>query len=314
VIDPRAAYSAFRIPHSALVVNGDDFGYSAAINAAIVRCHVEGVLTSASVLVNQRATREALRLAREYPTLGVGWHVNLTEGGPVLPPGEVPTLVDRRGLFRPIGALLPRLLAGKVRMADVERELRAQLELLLDAGLRPTHVDGHLHAHAFPRVLPVVLGLMAEHGIGAMRSPLVGAWLPKRRAGDPAESPWGALRPGSRTLRLATAPSAIALLARLSPRAEWARAELLRRRGVVCTGRLFDTAGFLAAPDPVGAVVGAVAASPGGSVEMMSHPAWNRDAARGAAEVALLTNPCLRAALDEAGVRRVHYQQLVHGD
>src|SRR3954452_4344148 len=159
-LNPR--HSALATRNSALVINGDDFGYSAAINAAIVRCHVEGVLTSASVLVNQRATREALRLAREYPTLGVGWHVNLTEGGPVLPPGAVPTLVDRRGLFRPIGALLPGLVSGQVRRADVERELRAQLALLLDAGLRPTHVDGHLHAHAFPRVLPIVLGLMAQ--------------------------------------------------------------------------------------------------------------------------------------------------------
>jgi predicted glycoside hydrolase/deacetylase ChbG (UPF0249 family) len=275
---------------------------------------VDGVLTSATVLVNQPATREALRLARRYPTLGVGWHVNLTEGGPVLPPGEVPTLVDRRGLFRPIGALLPGLVRGEVRVSEVRRELGAQLALLLDAGLRPAHLDGHLHAHAFPRVLPIVLDLMAEHGIGALRSPLLGTWLPARPAGDPAASPWGALRPGSRAARLATSRGAITTLARVLPQAERARAGLLRRRGVAYTARLFDTARFLAAPDPVAALVAALAAPPGGSAELMAHPAWNRDAARGAAEVALLTDPHLRAALDEVGVRRVYYQQLAHGD
>lgn len=267
---------------AALVINGDDFGYSAAINRAIVEAHEAGGLTSATLLVNQGASREALRLARRYPTLGVGWHVNLTEGGPVLPPGAVPSLVDRRGQFRPLGAQLAGLAGGRVRVAEVERELRAQLALLLDAGLTPTHADGHLHAHAFPHVLPIVLRIMAERRIPALRSPLLGSWLPPRAAA-----------------------------ARLVAWAERRRAMALRRRGVVLAGRLLDASRFLSAPDPVVALVAALERRAGASVEIMTHPAWNRDAARGTAEVALLTDRRLHVALDALGRRRVHYGQLV---
>ncbi len=267
---------------TALVINGDDFGYSAAINRAIVGAHEAGGLTSTTLLVNQGASREALRLARRYPTLGVGWHVNLTEGGPVLPPGEVPSLVDRRGRFRPLGAQLAGLAVGRSGVAEVERELRAQLALLLDAGLTPTHADGHLHAHAFPHVLPIVLRIMAERQIPTLRSPLLGAWLPPRAAA-----------------------------ARLVAWAERRRVTALRRRGVVLAGRLLDAARFLAAPDPVVALVAALERRAGASVEIMTHPAWNRNAARGTAEVALLTDRRLHVALDALGRRRVHYGQLV---
>ncbi|HEY8597012.1 MAG TPA: ChbG/HpnK family deacetylase [Thermomicrobiales bacterium] len=289
-----------------LVINGDDFGYSEAINEAIIRCHANGTLTSATLLVNQPATHAAIRLAHDCPNLGVGWHVNLTEGGPVLPPREVPTLTDRRGQFRPIGAQLGGLLSGRTSAVEVERELRAQLAILLDAGLRPTHVDGHLHAHAFPRVFPIVLRIMAEHGIGALRSPAIGAWLPPQRVGATVQNPFGALKPGSPLTPLLTSPRLLGLLAWLTPRLERARLRQLRQAGIVYADRLFDATRFLAAPDPPTALATAITAG-SGLTEIMAHPAWNRDATRGAAEIALLTDPRLRAALDERGVRRVYY-------
>ncbi len=292
-----------------LVVNGDDFGYSEAINAAIIRCHVDGVLTSATVLVNQPATRAALRLAQDYPSLGVGWHVNLTEGGPILSPSEVPTLTDRRGLFRPIGAQLSGLISGQTSAVEVERELRAQLAILLDAGIQPTHVDGHLHAHAFPRVFPIVLRIMAEHEIGALRSPAIGAWLPSQRAVAAVGNPFGALKPGSPLTPLLGSRRLLGFAGWLTPRLERARLRQLRHAGIVCADRLFDAARFLAAPDPPAALVAAITAG-AGLTEIMAHPAWNRDTARGAAEVALLTDPRLRSALDEQGVERVYYRKL----
>jgi len=295
-----------------LVVNGDDFGYSAAINAAIIRCHVAGILTSATLLVNQPATRAAIRLARDYPSLGIGWHVNLTEGGPVLPPSEVPTLTDRRGLFRPIGAQLSGLLGGQISAVEVERELRAQLAILLDADIQPTHVDGHLHAHAFPRIFPIVLRLMAEHGIGALRSPAIGAWLPPQRAGTAVGQPFGALKPGSPLTPLLGSRRLLGFAAWLTPRLERARLRQLRHAGILYADRLFDAARFLTAPDPAAALVTAITTGTG-LAEIMAHPAWNRNATRGAAEVALLTDPRLRAALDERGVRRVYYGELTAG-
>lgn len=292
-----------------LVINGDDFGYSETINAAIIRCHVEGILTSTTLLVNQPATRAAIRLAHDYPNLGVGWHVNLTEGGPVLPPHMVPTLTDRRGLFRPIGAQIGGLLNGQCSVVEVERELRAQLAILLDAGIQPTHVDGHLHAHAFPRVFQIVLRIMAEHQIRALRSPVLGAWLPPQRAGAPVKNPSGALKPGSPLASLRGSRQLFGFAGWLTPRLEWSRLRQLRQAGIVYADHLFDASHFLAVPDPAAALTAAVTADEG-IAEIMAHPAWNRDASRGAAEVALLTDPRLRAALDEQGVRRVYYREL----
>jgi chitin disaccharide deacetylase len=254
-----------------LVVNGDDFGYSDAINAAIVRCHQKGVLTSATLLVNQRASSAALALAHELPSLGVGLHLNLTAGAPVLPPAEVPSLVDRRGRFRYLDEQLGRLAAGRLRLAEVERELRAQFAVFTAHGLQPSHVDGHLHVQAWPGVLPIVLRLMREHGVRALRSPLLTAWLP----------------------------------ARWRQRRGW-RTRLLARSGVISAGTLLDAARY---HDPA-SLVAAVAGQPGGLAELMAHPAWSRDAARGAAQVALLTAPALPAALAAAGVRLASYRDL----
>jgi predicted glycoside hydrolase/deacetylase ChbG (UPF0249 family) len=227
----------------------------------------------------------------------------------VLLPREVPTLTDRRGQFRPIGAQLGGLLSGQTNVVEVDRELRAQLSILLDAGIQPTHVDGHLHAHAFTRVFPLVLRIMGEHGIGALRSPAIEAWLPPRRAGAAVENPFGALKPGSPLTPLLGSRRLLGFAGWLAPRLERSRLRQLRQAGIVYADRLFDAARFLAAPDPPAALVAAVTAS-AGLAEIMAHPAWNRDAARGAAEVALLTDPRVRAALDEQGVRRVYYREL----
>jgi predicted glycoside hydrolase/deacetylase ChbG (UPF0249 family) len=286
-----------------------------------VRCFDEGVLRSTSLLVNCRAARAALALARSRPGLGLGLHVNLTEGVPVLPPRDVPSLVDRRGRFRPLGPQLGGLLRGRTNLDEVERELRAQFAILLDSGIKPTHVDGHLHAHAFPGVLPIVVRLMGEFGVRAMRSPLFGAWLTPgagrsgRSAARGATGSPGArdapsrlpLRAALRTraLGVLTAPGVIEVVLRTSPDAP--RAALLERATIARPDYLLDAARFLAKPDPATALAETVGALPGGIVEVMAHPAWNRDAARGAAETALLTDPRLPRMLAERGVRVGHY-------
>lgn len=271
------------------MVNGDDFGYSAAIDAAIVRCHTDGILTSATLLVNRPATDDALELARRHPSLGVGLHLNLTEGTPVLPPALVPSLVDRQGQFVSFPRQFSRIATGQARLAEVERELRAQFELVLARGLHPTHVDGHLHVHAYPRVLDLVVRLMADYQVCALRSPLLLAWLPQRSI------------VGQRVAKRLVGRHLLNQ-----------RARLLARSPVVRADRLFDLARFLSAADPVERFVAALTTLPAGGVEVMAHPAWNRDAPRGASEVALLTDPRLRAAIDARGIERVHYGQLIN--
>ena len=87
---------------------------------------------------------------------------------PLLPPAEVPSLVDRRGQFYPFPAQLLRIVSGRARLDEIEREFRTQIAFMIARDHPPTHVDGHLHAHGYPRVAPLVRGLLVEYGIGAL--------------------------------------------------------------------------------------------------------------------------------------------------
>src|SRR5204863_9488270 len=81
-----------------LIVNADDFGLTANVNRAILDGHCRGVITSASLLSNGEAFESAVALALQTPRLGVGVHLNLTEGKPVAAALEIPSLVNGGGL------------------------------------------------------------------------------------------------------------------------------------------------------------------------------------------------------------------------
>jgi len=153
-----------------LIVNADDFGLSAGVNRAILEAHIDGILTSATLLANGAAFEEAVQLARETPQLGVGIHLNLTEGPPICDPARIPRLVRGDGKFAASPARLAvRLLSGKASLAEVESEWRAQIEKVLAAGLQPMHLDGHKHIHMLPMLFALAARLAREHGISGVR-------------------------------------------------------------------------------------------------------------------------------------------------
>ena len=82
-----------------LIVNADDFGASPSVNEAVIRAHREGILTTASLMVNEPACAEAVRLAKENPTLGVGLHLALSHGRSALPREKFPAWSMRDGEF-----------------------------------------------------------------------------------------------------------------------------------------------------------------------------------------------------------------------
>src|SRR5580692_5998960 len=82
-----------------LVVNADDFGRSHSINEAVIRAHQDGILTTASLMVNEPGLDEAVALSRQNPRLGVGLHLALSHGHSALPPEKIPGLVNGRGKF-----------------------------------------------------------------------------------------------------------------------------------------------------------------------------------------------------------------------
>ncbi|MBI3780531.1 MAG: hopanoid biosynthesis-associated protein HpnK [candidate division NC10 bacterium] len=156
-----------------LIVTGDDFGLSSAVNQAIVRAHEQGLLTSASLMVNGPAASEAVALAKAHPRLAVGLHLVLCQGRSTLPPYMIPGLVDAEGHFSesPVRAGLRYFFLRSLR-PQLRREIEAQLAAFVATGLAISHLDGHVNVHLHPTVLAILLELAGRYGIRAMRLPL----------------------------------------------------------------------------------------------------------------------------------------------
>jgi hopanoid biosynthesis associated protein HpnK len=170
-----------------LILNADDFGLTAGVNRAILELHRAGVLTSASLMANGAATDEAIELALATPSLGVGCHVVLVDGEPMLGAHNLPTLIDiHTGRFHPtLGAFLKLSLTGRIRSSEIEAETAAQIALLQKRGLQLTHIDTHKHTHMFPAVLRPVLRAARAAGIRAVRNPFEPEWSRRATHGAP---------------------------------------------------------------------------------------------------------------------------------
>lgn len=161
-----------------LIINADDFGLTAGVNRGIVEAHEHGVVTSATLMANGPAFEEAIALAQSRPRLGVGCHVVLVDGAPLLNKTDVVSLLDpgsdssggphfREGISR-FGALA---LMGRLAADEIEAEATAQIRKLQSAGIPVTHLDSHKHTHLFPHVLRPLLRAAAKCGVRAIRNP-----------------------------------------------------------------------------------------------------------------------------------------------
>jgi predicted glycoside hydrolase/deacetylase ChbG (UPF0249 family) len=143
-----------------LVVNADDFGFTRDVNLGIIEAHTRGILTATTLMANGDAFDDAVRLAREHPALDVGCHLVLVQGRSLLPP-HAPLPATMRDVLLSLGR----------RTLNVYEEFRAQIGRILDAGLRPTHLDTHKHTHLLPPVLDAVCRLAQEFRIPWVRRP-----------------------------------------------------------------------------------------------------------------------------------------------
>lgn len=137
-----------------LIVNADDFGFTRDVNAGIVAAHREGILTATTLMANAPAFDDAVRLAKENPTLDIGCHLVLVQGEGL--PASIPAL----------------LLALAARRIDVYAELRRQVRKIVDAGIHLTHLDTHKHTHLAPLVLDAVIRISHEFHIPWVRTPV----------------------------------------------------------------------------------------------------------------------------------------------
>jgi predicted glycoside hydrolase/deacetylase ChbG (UPF0249 family) len=155
-----------------LVVVADDLGLTPGINAGIAQGYRNGILTSASFLTNTPHFDATVKLLPSLAGLKVGIHLSLVGGRPVLPPGDVPSLVTRAGVLRDSWRqFLPAWWAGRVRSNEVAAEWRAQVRRALDAGIRPAHLDSHQHLHVIPGLWSIALDLAREFSIPRLRLP-----------------------------------------------------------------------------------------------------------------------------------------------
>lgn len=155
-----------------LIVNADDFGRHVHINEAVEKGAAEGILRSATLMAGGRAFEDAVSRVRRLPQLGLGVHFTLVDGFPILPPEEIPSLIDQNGVFFPDYHTFSKHYArGGVRLEEVRAELAAQLGKLKAAGLAVDHADSHQHMHVLPGIVEVVIGLCREAGIPALRAP-----------------------------------------------------------------------------------------------------------------------------------------------
>ncbi|MEG6573839.1 chitin disaccharide deacetylase [Caldibacillus debilis] len=141
-----------------LIINADDFGYSRSVNYGIIDAHQLGILTSTTLMTNMPGAGHAAELAKANPSLGVGVHLVLTCGKPLLKHHK--TIADMNGNFRRLDYYKG---AFTIDLDEVYEEWKAQIEKFLSFGLIPTHLDSHHHIHSFGNIPEVFLTLAKEY-------------------------------------------------------------------------------------------------------------------------------------------------------
>jgi chitin disaccharide deacetylase len=266
-----------------LIVNADDFGRSESINRAVIDAHRRGILTTASLMVTGDAFEEAVELAREHPTLGVGLHLALCCGRSALKRDHIPTLVNANGQFRnnPVAAGMKYFFSARARV-EIAREVVAQFDLFRKTGLRLDHVNGHLHFHLHPAVF-LRLGCR-ELKIGAMRL-----------TRDPLSVDW-ALGRGRYFYRLSHA----IIFSLLS----WRAGRALREAGIAHTDYVFGLLENERVTEDY--LLKLIPRLPPGDSEVYSHPSLGQFKH----EYDALISAQVRAALEQEGIQLIRYQDL----
>jgi hopanoid biosynthesis associated protein HpnK len=283
-----------------LIVNADDLGWTAGVNRGVAEAHRNGIVTSASLLANGEAVAEAVELARDTSGLGVGVHLNLNDGPPVAPRESVPSLVNDSGEFEggPDGLLLKIATRG-LAMREVEIEWEAQISKVRNAGIEPTHLDGHKHVHMLPGLFEIALRLAKRHGIGAIR-------VSHEASGLRAALSTGASR-AAVVLKQGVQARGLKLLARdardQAERAGVSTADYFC--GIAQTGELTKEG-----------VARLLRSLPEGTTELMCHPGYADEALRKTAtrlqasrqkEVEILTDAEIRNLVASQGIRLIDY-------
>jgi hopanoid biosynthesis associated protein HpnK len=268
-----------------LIVTADDFGAADAVNAAVEQAHLHGILTAASLMVAGAAAADAIERAKRLPGLGVGLHLVLVDGKPILPARQVPGLVDTEGRFHADMAKAGARFFFDPRVRrQLAAEIEAQFAVFAGTGLPLDHVNAHKHFHLHPTVAGLILTIGRRYGLKAARAPV-----------EP------------RQVLLGIEPVDRSLAERIA--APWARMTRARfvRAGLVVPDYVFGLAWSGAMTTE--RVRALLARLPRGLSEIYLHPATADDypghapGYRYREELAALTDADVRAERDRQGIR-----------
>ncbi len=288
-----------------LIVNADDFGFTSGVNRGIVEAHVQGIVTSSTLMANGPAFEDAVKLAKTVPRLSVGCHVVLIDGQSLLDASRLLTLAAAQNggsQFRDsLKIFVARALTGRLDSDEIEAESTAQIRKLQSAGISVSHVDTHKHTHLFPSVLRPLLRAARACGVHAVRNPF---------------GPHRPLRSGE-------------LLVRPNLWTRYAEVRILR----TLAGKFRRTAkeeGFVTTDGTLGVVVTGVldeklfrhiaAIIPEGTWEFVCHPGYNDEELQRAntrlrlsreTELRVLTMPEVRELLTESEIELISYRDLL---
>jgi chitin disaccharide deacetylase len=268
-----------------LIVNADDFGRSASINEAVIRAHREGILTSASLMINEPACGEAVALARQNRDLGVGLHLTLLCGHSALPQSAIPGLVNEAGEFtnKPAAAGF-RYFFVRATREQLRAEIREQFRRFVATGLPLDHVNAHLHLHLHPVVFGLLMQEAEALGIRRLRLTFDPFWLNLRIAS------------GQLLYRVGHALMFHSLSA-------WARPEF-RRRDLRHTRAVFGLLQNARVDETY--VTRLLPSLPPGDSELYSHPSL--DEFRN--EFEALVSPRVRRQVKDLGIQLIRYRDL----
>lgn len=287
-----------------LIINADDLGFTSGVNRAVMDGARAGAITSTTLMANSPRFEEAVAMAKREAMLGVGCHVVLVDGEPVLPASKLPTLAPGGKFRRSLLEFAREAVRGRIDAMEIEAEAAAQMKKIADAGIKLTHFDTHKHAHMFPRILAPVMRAAVACGVHAVRNPFVPVKPLAYASVFKRPKLWkrysevkilrrylGNFRQSVREMKMATTDGCF---------------------GIVVTGaldqRLFD------------AIVGCI---PEGTWEFVCHPGYLDDELRAAKtrlkesraqELAVLTTGESREALQKAGVELISFGELVRSD
>ena len=284
-----------------LIVNADDLGWTDGVNRGIVEAFRNGIVTSASLLANGAAFAGGVEAAHSAPDLGVGVHLNLSDGLPVANPETVASLLNGKGEFAGgPESLLVKLARRRLLLGEVEREWDAQIRKVRDAGIEPTHLDGHKHVHMLPGLFEIALRLAKRHGIGAIRVSLEASSLRAALSSGEKQNAGVVIKQGVQARGLK-------LLAR--------DAREQAERGGISTADYF--CGIAQTGElTLEGVAQLLKNLPEGTTELIVHPGYSDDALRKTAtrlqesrqsELEILTDTDIRNLVASQGIRLIDY-------